>query len=105
MAEVVARVGGRSYRLLCGDGEEAALRAAAAYLDGKATALSESLGAISEERLLLMSALIVVAELNQARARIQSAPQTPVPDDSALDALIARVESLADGLENAARDA
>ncbi|MFA7441473.1 MAG: cell division protein ZapA [Sphingomonadaceae bacterium] len=103
MAEVVAKVGGRSYRLLCGDGEEAALRAAAAYLNEKAVALSDSLGAVSEGRLLLMSALIVVAELNEARAKTQSAATAPVPDDGALESLIARVEALAEGLENAAQ--
>lgn len=100
MAEVHVKVGGRSYRLVCGDGEEAALRKAADYIDEKAQGLIESLGAMTEGRLLLMSALMVAGEILSLRQDGAPADNKDAPDPAALDSLLARVEALTQRLEN-----
>lgn len=100
MAEVQLDIGGRAYRLICRDGEEPALKAAAAYLDSKSRELTSTLGALSEARLLLMSALIVAGELLDRDAKPMAArDEIPSAD---VDLLVARVEALANRLENAA---
>lgn len=103
MAEVHVDVGGRGYRLICGDGEEQALQTAAAYLDNKAQTLLQTLGAISEGRLLLMSALVVVGELLTLRREAGSQGPTDA-EEARLAAMIARVEDLAQRLENNGTD-
>lgn len=105
MSEVDVKIGGHGYRLMCRDGDEPALLAAAAYLNEKAEGLMQGLGAMSEGRLLLMSALVVVGELLTLRREMSHAP-TAVAADAAdadtLEAMIARVEALAQQLEKAA---
>ena len=67
MAQVVVHVGGHDYRLACRDGEEARLEKLGQYLDRKAEDLQQSLGQVTETRLLLMSAILVVDELLELR--------------------------------------
>lgn len=69
MAQVVVHVGGHDYRLACRDGEESRLEKLGQYLDRKAEDLQQSLGQVSETRLLLMSAILVVDELLELRER------------------------------------
>jgi cell division protein ZapA len=94
MAELTVTVAGRAYRLACRDGEEAALRAAAAEVDGIATGLIGTLGAVGEGRLLLMTALSLAGGAGAA-----------APDSEPLAALADRVERLAERLEAAAASA
>lgn len=95
MAELTVMVAGRAYRLACRDGEEAALRAAASEVDGIASGLAQSLGAVGEGRLLLMTALSLAA----------GASGDTLPPDAAITALAERVEQLADRLEAAGGNA
>lgn len=107
MADVDVLVNGHSYSMACNDGEEAELRALAARVDGKLQTVVRMVGQIGEQRLLLMTAMLiaddlagaentlsenarVVAELKQSNAELQS-----MVDES--DA------RLADQLEDAAR--
>jgi cell division protein ZapA len=99
MADVLVSVGGHAYRLACREGEEAALRSAARLLDARAIQLSQSLGALTEARLLLMAGLMVAGEQLEGPANGASAVQA----DRALGLLVARVEALADRLEVMAR--
>ncbi|MFN3591770.1 MAG: cell division protein ZapA [Thermaurantiacus sp.] len=99
MAEVTVSVGGRSYRLACRDGDEPGLLAAAARVDGHAEALGQTLGSVSESRLLLMSALLLAGELaEREQGRAPARGQTGASDG----VLAERLERLADRLEAAA---
>lgn len=123
MAQVTVHVGGNDYRLACRDGEEPRLEKLGQYLDRKAEDLQQSLGQVSETRLLLMSAILVVDELLELRERTadaedeqiaeQKAAAAAVPDtviegvqpdqvDALLKSAIARIHGMADQLENAA---
>ena len=67
MAQVSITLNNRTYRLRCGDGEEERLAELAAYVREKMDGLTEQFGNVGDERLLLMSALIIADELWDAR--------------------------------------
>lgn len=100
MGKVNVAIGGRSYPLLCGDGEEAHITALAAILQTKAEGLTASLGAMSEPRLLLMAGLQVADELFSARTAGSSAASD---EDPRYAALLARIEAFAAMLDGSAR--
>jgi cell division protein ZapA len=97
MAQVKLSVGGRSYELLCRDGEEPHLELLASMLDAKARDAGQLVGTTNEARQLLLAGLLLADELSDLRAG------APDPAKAALartlDQLAARVESLADHLE------
>lgn len=101
MAEVVLTIGGRSYRLACRDGEEAALRAAGALLEARVAPLQEAHGAVREPRLLLMAGLILAGELLQNPQTAANAQSSALSSD-VLEQLAHRAEILAEKLEEAA---
>lgn len=109
MAEVQLTIGGRGYRLTCGDGEEEALRGAAALLQSKVAPLLEAHQAVSEPRLLLMAALTLAGELMAQRDGPQKdvlRQDDPLPSDPGLLRQLAeRTELLAKRLEEAAATA
>lgn len=112
MAIVPVVIGGRSYSLACRDGEEPRLRELAAFLDVKAGEVSAGLGAVSEQRLLLMAGILAADELFELRATGGAAPAplpapSPAPpyDAARLEALVARAEAIADALERGLGDA
>ena len=90
MGRVSVAVGGRTYALSCGDGEEEHLAALGAHLATKADELTAAIGTMSEPRLLLMAGLQIADELFALRAGAG-----PPVDDGQLAALLARVEALA----------
>ncbi len=59
MAEVDLEIGGRSFKIVCADGEEPSLHKAAALLDAEASLVTGQLGRLSEARLLLMAGLML----------------------------------------------
>lgn len=104
MGNVVVEIGGRSYPLSCRDGDEAHLTELAAGIARKADGLTQSLGPMSEARLLLMAALMVADELHEARTDKPAPwmPQQPESDPDVgnrLSALLQRAERLAESLE------
>jgi cell division protein ZapA len=104
MGNVVVEIGGRSYPLSCRDGDEAHLTELAAGIAQKADGLTQSLGPMSEARLLLMAALMVADELHDVRRGKVPAWLAPAPaGDSAvterLSALLERAERLATTLQ------
>jgi cell division protein ZapA len=72
MGQVTVTLNGRSYRLRCGDGEEQRLIALADHVRSKLNGLVQQFGQAGEDRLLLMSALLIADELWDARARLNS---------------------------------
>jgi cell division protein ZapA len=73
MGQVAITVNGRSYRFECGDGEEGRLKELAAYVKSRMDGLTREHGKIGEERLLLMTALLIADDLWDATSGDQPA--------------------------------
>lgn len=73
MGQVAITVNGRSYRFECGDGEEARLKELAAYVKSRMDGLTREHGKIGDERLLLMTALLITDDLWDATSGDQPA--------------------------------
>ena len=71
---------GQSYRLACREGEERTLREAVQYLDSKMCALRDSGKVKGTDRIAVMAALSVAAELLSVKS-----PQGPLGDQSMLE--------------------
>ena len=70
MGEASINLNGRVYRLSCGSGEEARLHELSHLVRDKLDALVAEFGQVGDERLLLMSALLIADEMLDARARL-----------------------------------
>ena len=71
MPEISVDVGGRNYRLICGQGEEEHLTELARLIDAEARALSRGRAQMANDRLMLMSALMVADRLYEAEKRVE----------------------------------
>lgn len=110
MPEVTVDVGGRSYRMGCGEGEEKHLLGLATRIDTEAQALQRQFGQMPEGRLLMMTALMIADKLAEAEAKAQETEQKLAKTRSQssdlfgsereaeltkrINALVARIESL-----------
>ncbi len=72
MAALVVSIAGRSYRIACGDGEEARLEELVRYVESKIFSMHESFGQIGEQRLNVMAAIAIADEAADARDRAQA---------------------------------
>ena len=118
MAQVSVSIGGRAYRLACNPGEEAHLESLARGVDDKIQEMRASFGEIGDQRLVVMAALTIADELNEARktssaqtrraeaalAAERAALAETEPAARALDEMSARVEALAESLSGVERD-
>lgn len=77
MGHASVTLNGRVYNLSCGEGEEARLQDLAAVVRAKLDGLVAEYGKAGDERLLLMSALLIADELLDARARIAALEAKP----------------------------
>lgn len=82
MGQVTVIVNGRTYRLACGDGEEARLFDLAEHVRQRIDDLSYEFGHAGDDRLLLMAALMITDELWEAKGRL-AALEAQNPDDDA----------------------
>ncbi len=109
MATIDIEVAGRRYNVACRDGEETHLHSVAAMVDQRARDASQALGSLTETRQLLFAALLMADDIKEMRAGNGIADPPPPPPDpavaQALERLAARMEALADSLENAAPSA
>lgn len=64
-------IGGREYDIACDDGQESHLKNIARALDSRVRALSETLGRPSEGQLLMLAALMLTDELQDARREVE----------------------------------
>ena len=71
MADVTVTISGRQYPLACEDERQDYLVRLAADLDQRVEKLRESFGEIGDNRLLVMAALTISDELNDATDRIR----------------------------------
>jgi cell division protein ZapA len=70
MGQVAITLNGRTYRLVCGDGEEDHLANLARMVKSKIESLRADVGNVGDERLMLMAALLIADELVEAREAI-----------------------------------
>jgi cell division protein ZapA len=71
MAQVVVTIAGRTYRMACDDGEEARLEHLARDFDARIAGLRASFGEIGDQRIIVMAALSLADELNEAQRQIE----------------------------------
>jgi len=70
MGQVAVTLNGRAYNLRCGDGEDERLMALAADVRRRFDKLVAQFGQAGDDRLLLMTALLIADDLADARERI-----------------------------------
>jgi cell division protein ZapA len=110
MGQISVTLNGRTYRLECGEGEEAHLIELAEYLGTHVEDMKRKFGQVGDDRLILMASLVVLDELWELRrqmagmkiAMAEARRDKSVADESArsLQAdLAARVGSVAQRLE------
>ena len=95
MSDVRLKVGGRFYTLACGEGEEDRVRELAARVDAKIQTMGTGVPA-NEARALLFAAIFLADEVDEARKT------PPAPAQPPYGGLAAKLERIADALENAA---
>ena len=67
MANVIVTFNNQDYHLACQDGEGERLEKLADYVNGKARQIAKAMGSVSDVRLLLMTAILLADELDEAR--------------------------------------
>lgn len=72
MAQIAITVNKRSYRFECDDSDVERLETLSSYLNEKLDGIVAEHGAIGDERLVVMAALLLADELFDARADIDS---------------------------------
>lgn len=71
MGQVTITINERAYTVACDDGQEAHIERLGAYLDDKARGLVRSVGMVSDNLLLVMTALTVADELTDLRGELE----------------------------------
>lgn len=70
MSQVNVTIAGRTFRMACGEGEEAHLEGLAAQVDRKISELRKSFGEIGDQRLTVMAAIMIADDLSESQRRI-----------------------------------
>jgi cell division protein ZapA len=109
MSNVTLRIGGREYKVACGDGEEQRLLTLGRLIDDKARA--SGMAGQSEARMLLFAALLLADENHELNCRMpkqtamfedaDSASENEAANPERLTAIADRLENLASLLESA----
>ncbi|HRD78327.1 MAG TPA: cell division protein ZapA [Hyphomicrobiaceae bacterium] len=88
MGQVTITVNGRTYRLTCGDGEEARLIQLADDLRARVDGIIAEFGHAGDDRLMLMAAIMTLDELFDLRARLASLQGPPLPVETIASNLV-----------------
>jgi cell division protein ZapA len=105
VSNVTLTIGGRSYRVACADGQEAHVAALGAMVD-EAVAASGGTRTNNEVQTLLFAALMLADDLHEARSRESGTDAALSPQVAErLDNIAARIEALAQRLEQTATNA
>ena len=70
MAQVVVTIDGKTYRMACGEGEEAHLEALAERFDRSLGQLREAFGSIGDQRLTVMTGISVMDQLVDTETKL-----------------------------------
>ncbi|AUG52463.1 cell division protein ZapA [Thalassospira marina] len=103
MAQVSVRINGRSYDVACEDGQEERLTQLAGYVDERVGEIASMVGQIGEQRLLVMTSLLIADELSDAHEKLSSARQVSLPEGAVgpneADRMAQSMENLAGRIE------
>src|SRR3954469_10628329 len=106
MPQVTVTISGRTYRIACGEGEEAHLERLAALYHGKIQELRGSFGEIGDMRLHVMATLTLADEITETKRKLETseveagAPRARAAADE--ERAQAKEAQLADALTKAA---
>lgn len=75
MAHVTVTIAGRAYRMACDDGQEEHLARLGQEVDARIDRMRETFGEIGDQRLTIMSAIMLADELGEARRRLRAAEE------------------------------
>lgn len=101
MGQVSVTLNGRTYRLECGEGEEAHLLALSEHLGAHVDRMKRKFGQIGDDRLILMAALMVTDELWDMRRRIEELEVALAEARQGKDAAETTSQSVENGLAGA----
>ena len=76
MPEVAINIGDKKFTVTCQPGEESALEAAASLLNDEASFLVSEIGQLSEQKLLLMSALMLADKMTAQSEKLAKAERS-----------------------------
>ncbi len=100
MAKADISLRGRSFSIACAPGQEQRVQKLAEQLDARVGQIASAVGDIGDERLLLITALSLLDELDSARRGVSARPETDARAVEILITMAGRVEALAARLEN-----
>ena len=89
MPEVAINIGDKKFTVTCQPGEESALEAAASLLNDEASFLVSEIGQLSEQKLLLMSGLMLADKMTSQSEKL-------VKFERALEEALTKVTTLED---------
>ena len=105
MAQVDISIGGRRYQVACRDGEEARLETLGRLVDTRATDVIRAIGKGEQGRELLMVALLLADELDEARTIVTELHAQEVDRTAAIARCAERIDALTAKLENGGQSA
>ena len=76
MPEVAINIGDKKFTVTCQPGEESALEAAASLLNDEASFLVSEIGQLSEQKLLLMSGLMLADKMTSQSEKLAKAERS-----------------------------
>lgn len=101
MSNVTLSIGGRSFTVAAADGEESHIEMLGRMIDERARRMGGT-GGHSEPRMLLFAALLLADELHEAHDRAPPPPPVAPPPPAPDPRLVARIEAIAQNIENLA---
>jgi cell division protein ZapA len=96
VGRVSVAVNGRSYAVICDDGQETRTRRLAQYVDAKVADFAGTVGQIGEARLILLAALVIADELADAKEALQQERDRAQAAESGADGA---ADAAANGIE------
>ncbi|CAJ0882166.1 hypothetical protein AMST5_03312 [freshwater sediment metagenome] len=105
MAAVIVNIAGRTYRLSCDDGEEPRLEQLARYVEGKIYSMRDSFKEVGEPRLVVMAALAIADEAEDARSKVETTTRELLTLKSELDAARGAIAAMEAKVTSAVEDA
>ncbi|MBI1400075.1 cell division protein ZapA [Hyphomonas sp.] len=100
MAKADITLRGRTFSIACAPGQEMRVQRLAEQLDTRVRQISDAVGDIGDERLLLITALALMDELDSVRRGVSARPDTEARAVELLIQMAGKVEALAARLEN-----
>ncbi len=98
MAVVSLKIGARSYKFSCNDGQEAHMTELARELDRRAEHLTKTIGFMQEGQLLAMICLLLAEEKRQLEKNGQPTESMTDSDREVLKTLAEKISLLAESL-------